>query len=111
MIISRLQIKKINLILSDIFCYELLTEIESDESIDIKTNCTIDEIKEIVNDALGAGIQQESLMYQYCVIVITNRQLFQKPFSPWLKNVLYSDSDAIDKIIDLEQLIQIKNAK
>jgi hypothetical protein len=108
--IRKQQIDKLQEIYSNQFYSELHQELLLDQELVNRETITIEELKRIVNDAIGANIKEENLIYQFCVIVLNNRILFNKPFQVWIKNILYSDGSSDYKINCIsDYIIQSKN--
>jgi hypothetical protein len=84
----------------------LYEELVDDTIITDKAVITTETFQSIVNDALEANINSESLIYQYCEIIILNPILFKKPFPSWVNNILYSDIEPEDKIISLSNYLK-----
>ncbi len=70
-------------------------------------------LRQIINDAKGAGITSKRLIYEYSKLALS-QQLYALHVKPeWLKNILYSKANPISKIDAIksyiDEQIQLEN--
>ena len=84
----------------------LFHELQSNLIVNDDNNFSIEALGYVLEDAVGAGITTEALIYDYCVLAINKSTKFKKPFSPALKNILYSNAEAEHKLTTLISYLQ-----